>query len=89
MQYGDKLVLKENKSIVEVVAVFPGSQGFRIESGERYLGISIAGQIAYLPESLAHALFAKYEFKPIVIEKTVTDIIEEVSKPKKAKKKAK
>lgn len=89
MNYGDKLVLRENKDLIEIVAVYPGAQGFKIESGEKYFGIVISGHIAYMPESLLNAIAVKYEPKAIEIKPTVSDVIEVVVKETPKKKKTK
>lgn len=89
MKYGDKLVLKNSNDLLEVTAVFPGSQGFRIESGETFYGISIGGQIAYMPESLVNTIMVNYVPKPIEIKATVSDVIEKTVKVKKVIKKKK
>ena len=89
MEYGDKLVLKENKDIAEIIGVYPAGQGIRVESGERYYSVMISGHQAFMPDSLVNHLMTKYEVKPMVQEVTVSEVIEQAIKtdvPKKKKK---
>jgi hypothetical protein len=89
MEYGDKLILKENKDIAEIIGVYPAGQGIRIESAEKYYSVMISGHQAYLPNSLVNHLMAKYEAKPIVQEATVSEVIEQTVKASAPKKKTK
>lgn len=83
-KYADKLVMKENKDIIEIVGVSPAGQPIRTESSDKNYLVTIYGHKLYLSEELMVKMFELYkpEIKPE--EKTITEIIEEIS-PKEVK----
>lgn len=83
-KYADKLVMKENKDIIEIVGVSPAGQPIRTESSDKNYLVTIYGHKLYLPEELMVKMFELYkpEIKPEV--KTITEIIEEIIPQDKA-----
>lgn len=76
-KYGDKLVMKPNTDIIEILGVSNAGQVIRYESNERQYLVMLCGHHIYLKESLLSELCKKYEIDPVeqIIEQIVPPAI--------------